>query len=466
MSVTVNFENIVFEDALTIISYASAYPVTLEVQRADTAAVRRRIGSGSEVTPIRSKANPTSENGSAASKTNRAIFHPLFKSQSIEDVSSFRSPSPAIYSHIFDAIDATLEARRAKTASYASDNSTLVGTPASADTVTSKSKPVLCSLEVIEETPQFLRRSPMAPRKLLDDNQSLDSSASSFDARGIPSGENASTTITVTAEINATTPREEEAIVINDPYASLSYEERLQIIRLSYEDADLSRSTPTRCDSEMTAVIEDPSQKALEDFVKSPSPTLDSLLGSVEETLRRDGHYLTTDPMTCPKSTEHDTQRHCGAKILDDESASAEDDMLSMGESPSSLESSTNDRHIVDHQNLFPMPSLPSKHRLNSLTSPSGSSIGTNSTESDRLSSPEQSKRDSGYENANGAGSAAEDDIEKAQYEKLLYFQRQLAKQHEELARLGIHLPMPAGTIQEPPGGSKHGAYNGQYTSA
>lgn len=455
---TINFENIVFEDALTIISYASAYPVTLELQKTESTTTRKRLNSG-DLTPI-TKAFPNSEKDSSV-KSNKALFHPLFKSQSIEDVSSFRSTSPAVYSHIFDAIDATLEARRAKIAQYSPDS-------AKDPVEISKPKP-LCSLEVIEETPQLLRRSPAIPRKLVEDMNSMNSSMSSLDARGLPDGvsrENSSaTTITVTAEINAVDCKdEEETIIIEDPYAGLSYEERLQIIRLSYEDVDLSRSTPNssriRSESQTTTAIDDLSQKATDDFIKSPSPTLDSLLVSVEDALRRDKSFETG----FSKPKENGVGKQCEINIHEEEAASAEDDMLSMGESPSSLESSTD--QPMEHRVQFSVHSLPSKIRLNSLTSPSGSSIGA-SSESDRLSSPEQSKRDSGYDgNANGGGSAGEDEVEKAQYEKLLYFQRQLAKQHEELARLGIHVPMPA-TIQQPvEANSKHRPQNGQFTSA
>jgi len=244
-------------------------------------------------------------------------------------------------------------------------------------------------------------------------------------------------TITVTAEINAVDCRdEEETIVIQDPYAGLSYEDRLQIIRLSYDDVDLSRSTP-RTESQMTTAI---------DGIRSPSPTLDSFEVSIN-----DLH---------PNLTVNGIGNHD-----DDVASTTEDDILSMGESPSSLESSTTDQPI-EHQNRFPVNSVSSsQYRLNSLTSPSGSSIDASSTESDRLSSPEQSKRDSGYENANGAGSV-EDEIERAQFEKLLYFQRQLAKQHEELARLGIHVPMPGSIQQSAQASPKHRPKNGQYTSA
>jgi len=52
-------------------------------------------------------------------------------------------------------------------------------------------------------------------------------------------------------------------------------------------------------------------------------------------------------------------------------------------------------------------------------------------------------KRDSGYGTMGPAEKALEARLDQQHYQKLLYFQQQLAKQHEELAQLGIEIPPP-----------------------
>ncbi|GFS85146.1 PDZ domain-containing protein [Nephila pilipes] len=70
VSVTVSFSSIVYEDALTILSYASPYDVRLEIERMapSSSGGPRRLGSCS-----------FSHNG-------QKLFHPLYRSQSIDDL--------------------------------------------------------------------------------------------------------------------------------------------------------------------------------------------------------------------------------------------------------------------------------------------------------------------------------------------------------------------------------------------
>ncbi|ESO90072.1 hypothetical protein LOTGIDRAFT_164375 [Lottia gigantea] len=61
LSVTISFENIVYEDALTILSYASPYPVKVTLQKEKVMVTDRR-----------------------SSLTNEALSHPLYRSQSLD----------------------------------------------------------------------------------------------------------------------------------------------------------------------------------------------------------------------------------------------------------------------------------------------------------------------------------------------------------------------------------------------
>lgn len=76
MSVTVSFANIVYEDALTILSYASPYDVQLELERI----------------PEKSRTMQQSPSGSkrlgscSFSGGGQKLFHPLYRSQSIDDL--------------------------------------------------------------------------------------------------------------------------------------------------------------------------------------------------------------------------------------------------------------------------------------------------------------------------------------------------------------------------------------------
>ncbi|GBM46300.1 hypothetical protein AVEN_87995-1 [Araneus ventricosus] len=85
ISVTVSFSNIVYEDALTILSYASPYDVKLELERKPSAP--KRLGS------------------SSFSDGGQKLFHPLYRSQSIDDLTQIdrelprRSQSVGVAAH-------------------------------------------------------------------------------------------------------------------------------------------------------------------------------------------------------------------------------------------------------------------------------------------------------------------------------------------------------------------------------
>lgn len=66
LSVTIGFNNIAYEDALTILSYAAPYPMTLRLVR------------GSDL-PNTTSTSPTAE----LSQPNSKIYHPVYRSQSL-----------------------------------------------------------------------------------------------------------------------------------------------------------------------------------------------------------------------------------------------------------------------------------------------------------------------------------------------------------------------------------------------
>ncbi|XP_054710166.1 uncharacterized protein LOC129219880 [Uloborus diversus] len=77
ISVTVSFTNIVYEDALTILSYASPYDVQLELERV----------------PDKTRALPNTPSGTkrplgscSFNRSGQKLFHPLYRSQSIDDL--------------------------------------------------------------------------------------------------------------------------------------------------------------------------------------------------------------------------------------------------------------------------------------------------------------------------------------------------------------------------------------------
>lgn len=65
----INFENIVYEDALTILNYSSPYPLTLEIEKMNN---------------IRNDTNFIKETTTAGGRLTK--FHPLFKCSSVSDI--------------------------------------------------------------------------------------------------------------------------------------------------------------------------------------------------------------------------------------------------------------------------------------------------------------------------------------------------------------------------------------------
>jgi hypothetical protein len=69
--INISFKHMVFEDALTILSYASPYDVQLEVEKGAPGSVVRETGSG--------KRSPS------VGPADR-LCHPFYRSQSIDDL--------------------------------------------------------------------------------------------------------------------------------------------------------------------------------------------------------------------------------------------------------------------------------------------------------------------------------------------------------------------------------------------
>ena len=70
LDITISFENMVYEDALTILSYASPYPVRLHLQKA---------------TPDKDKETEGEE-----TDAEDTVLHPVYRSQSMDDVSKIQ----------------------------------------------------------------------------------------------------------------------------------------------------------------------------------------------------------------------------------------------------------------------------------------------------------------------------------------------------------------------------------------
>ncbi|XP_046444647.1 neuroblast differentiation-associated protein AHNAK-like isoform X3 [Daphnia pulex] len=93
LNVTISFRNVVFEDAMTILSYASPYDVTLELEkglRNNSSTLKKRKAS-STVSLASSSANVTLLAGTGSAQPegppNERLVHPLYRSQSIDDLS-------------------------------------------------------------------------------------------------------------------------------------------------------------------------------------------------------------------------------------------------------------------------------------------------------------------------------------------------------------------------------------------
>lgn len=77
VGVTVSFAAMVYEDALTILSYASPYDVRLEIEKAPATSTV----SLPSCSPKRLGASTSFRNNEQ-----RRLFHPLYRSQSIDDL--------------------------------------------------------------------------------------------------------------------------------------------------------------------------------------------------------------------------------------------------------------------------------------------------------------------------------------------------------------------------------------------
>ncbi|CAG2176394.1 unnamed protein product, partial [Oppiella nova] len=74
VSVCVSFESMVFEDAVAILSYASPYNVKIELQK------------GSHYPIVDRFTNTLNANKNLTSNTNKSLLHPLYRSQSVDDL--------------------------------------------------------------------------------------------------------------------------------------------------------------------------------------------------------------------------------------------------------------------------------------------------------------------------------------------------------------------------------------------
>lgn len=79
----------VYEDALTILSYASPYDVTLELEKGQKNTLKQRKASSTVSLTTSGSATSSMALGSAQAETgaNERLVHPLYRSQSIDDLS-------------------------------------------------------------------------------------------------------------------------------------------------------------------------------------------------------------------------------------------------------------------------------------------------------------------------------------------------------------------------------------------
>ena len=98
LSLTISFRHVVYEDALTILSYASPYDVTMELEKglrnSSSSTLKKRktastvsLASASPNAALSATAGSVQPEGSQ----NERLVHPLYRSQSIDDLSKVRT---------------------------------------------------------------------------------------------------------------------------------------------------------------------------------------------------------------------------------------------------------------------------------------------------------------------------------------------------------------------------------------
>lgn len=319
-----------FEDAMTIISYASPYPVTLEIQKLNSL----------------KPALQTFRSSRRYSSDRKAQFHPLIKSQSSEDIG---------LNNNFYQMN-TLE-RTSKSIHLSNTKTTQLEKEKTLTTVP--------PLEVVAEKREPLNKMLM---KTLSECNNSESSLESLD------NTTSTRNVVVTAEISQPPKFSNQMDIVIPParaktkgkapftatndnekspepeYNDLSYEEKLQVIRLSYEDPEKSQSTPN---------------------LSRPS-------SDTEEIVKKQNYFQDShSKLACSKNLNLDIRK----------------------------------------------PNSPKKFTY--------ATIDVNSNENHQ----------SNLSNASSNENMSE--FNKEQYEKLVYFQSQLARQQEELAKLGINIPIP-----------------------
>ena len=96
LGVTISFRHIVYEDALTILSYASPYDVTLELEKGQksggTLVKQRKAASTGSLASGSAGASLAASASVAGQLPEGPVIHPLYRSQSIDDLSKVRAP--------------------------------------------------------------------------------------------------------------------------------------------------------------------------------------------------------------------------------------------------------------------------------------------------------------------------------------------------------------------------------------
>lgn len=94
LNVTISFRHVVYEDALTILSYASPYDVTMELEKglrpSNSSTLKKRKATSAVCLSGSPSATLSVNAGSVQSPeapSNDRLVHPLYRSQSIDDLS-------------------------------------------------------------------------------------------------------------------------------------------------------------------------------------------------------------------------------------------------------------------------------------------------------------------------------------------------------------------------------------------
>lgn len=92
---TISFRHVVYEDALTILSYAAPYDVTMELEKGlrNSSTLKKRKAASTVCLTASPSVNLSVAAGSVQQpegQSNERLVHPLYRSQSIDDLSKVR----------------------------------------------------------------------------------------------------------------------------------------------------------------------------------------------------------------------------------------------------------------------------------------------------------------------------------------------------------------------------------------